>query len=325
MLLIDTATVSPTDRLDFWSESSHDAYLPVQVRSPTREQFGARLWGYELGPLSLFRIAAAPNTMMRGASAITACDPECLHLSVVLRGQINAAQEGRTGMARVGDLISYETSHPVVFRADQPYESLVIRVPRHLLGRQEEEISRLTAVGIPGTDGLPKAAVAFICGLVGRLEAGTITPSDAPNTIECVLDLVRALYSAPRTDDAPRMRTRAEILLNVQSFIELNLGDPELDPERIARATFISTRYLHKLFEAEGTSVCRWIRETRLERCRHDLMDPAMSEETILAVASKWGLPGPEHFSRLFRSAYGCSPSELRREAKASRSVIPLR
>jgi AraC-like DNA-binding protein len=325
MLLIDTATVSPTDRLDFWSESSHDAYLPVQVRSPTREQFGARLWGYELGPLSMFRIAAAPNTMMRGASAITACDPECLHLSVVLRGQINAAQEGRTGMARVGDLISYETSHPVVFRADQPYESLVIRVPKDLLGRQQEEISRLTAVGIPGTDGLPKAAVAFFCGLVGRLEAGTITPSDAPNTIECVLDLVRALYSAPRTDDAPRMRTRAEILLNVQSFIELNLGDPELDPERIARATFISTRYLHKLFEAEGTSVCRWIRETRLERCRRDLLDPALADETILAIASRWGLPGPEHFSRLFRSAYGCSPSELRRESKASGSVIFLR
>jgi len=115
------------------------------------------------------------------------------------------------------------------------------------------------------------------------------------------------------------MRTRAEILLNVQSFVEANLGDPELDPERIARATFISTRYLHKLFEAEGTSVCRWIRETRLERCRRDMLDPALADETILAVASRWGLPGPEHFSRLFRSAYGCSPSELRREAKAPR------
>src|SRR5262249_10269331 len=137
--------------------------------------------------------------------------------------------------------------------------------------------------------------------------------------------LVRALYSAPRADDAPRMRTRAEILLSVQSFIELNLGDPELDPERIARATFISTWYLHKLFEAEGTSVCRWIRETRLERCRRDLIDPALGDETILAIASRWGLPGPEHFSRLFRSAYGCSPSELRRESKASGSVIFLR
>jgi AraC-like DNA-binding protein len=123
-------------------------------------------------------------------------------------------------------------------------------------------------------------------------------------------------------DDAPRMRTRAEILLNVQTFIEAHLGNPELDPEQIARATFISTRYLHKLFEAEGTSVCRWIRETRLERCRRDLLDPALADETILTIASRWGLPGPEHFSRLFRSAFGRSPSELRREAKASRLVL---
>jgi AraC-like DNA-binding protein len=320
MLLIDTATVPPTDRLDFWSESSHDAYLPVQVRSPAREEFAARMWGYELGPISLFRIAAAPNTMMRSSSAIAACDPECLHLSVVLRGQINAAQEGRTGMARVGDLISYETSHPVVFRADQPYESLVIRVPKQLLGRQEPEISKLTAVGIPGAEGLPKAAVAFFCGLAGRVHEGRIASPDAPNTIECVLDLIRALFSGPlQADESTRMRTRAEILLNVQSFIEANLGDPELAPEQIARATFISTRYLHKLFEAEGTSVCRWIRESRLERCRRDLLDPALAGETILAISSRWGLPGPEHFSRLFRSAYGCSPSELRRELKAAR------
>ena len=103
MLLIDTATVSAPDRLAFWSDSSFDAYLPVQVRSPAGEQFAARMWGYELGPLSLFKIAAAPNTMMRSQRAIAACDPECLHLSVVLRGQINAAQEGRTGVARIGE------------------------------------------------------------------------------------------------------------------------------------------------------------------------------------------------------------------------------
>ena len=247
----------------------------MQIRSPAGEQFGARMWGYELGPLSLFRIAAAPNTMMRSSRAIAACDPECLHLSVVLRGQINAAQEGRTGVARIGDVISYETSHPVVFRADRPYESLVVRVPRSLLGREEAQISKLTAVGIPGGEGLPRAAVASSCGLAGGLEDGTITPTDAPNTVDCVLDLVRALYAGPaRAEEATRLRTRAEILLNIQSFIEANLGDPDLDPDQIARASFISTRYLHKLFEAEGTSVCRWIRESRLERCRRDLLDP---------------------------------------------------
>ncbi|HEY7693326.1 MAG TPA: helix-turn-helix domain-containing protein [Gaiellaceae bacterium] len=317
MLLIDTTTVPARDRLDFWSESSFDAYLPVQVRSVAAEDFGARMWGYELGPLSVFRIAAAPNTMMRSSRAIAACDPECLHLSVVLRGQITAAQEGRTGLARSGDLISYETSHPVLFRADQPYESVVVRIPRHLLGPEETQISRLTAVGIPGDEGVPRAAVAFFLGLASGLEDSTITPVDAPNAVECVLDLVRALYAAPSRGEAPtRLRTRAEILLNIQSFIEANLGDPDLDPERVARGCFISTRYLHKLFEAEGTSVCRWIRESRLERCRRDLLDPSLEDETILSIASRWGLPGPQHFSRLFRSAYGCSPSELRREPR---------
>ena len=34
-----------------------------------------------------------------------------------------------------------------------------------------------------------------------------------------------------------------------------------------------------------------------------DLLDPALDDETILTIASRWGLPGPQHFSRLFRSA----------------------
>jgi AraC-like DNA-binding protein len=164
---------------------------------------------------------------------------------------------------------------------------------------------------------VPRAAVAFFLGLASGLEDSTITSADAPNAVECVLDLVRALYAVPSRGEAPtRLRTRAEILLNIQSFIEASLGDPDLDPERIARGCFISTRYLHKLFEAEGTSVCRWIRESRLERCRRDLLDPSLEDETILSIASRWGLPGPQHFSRLFRSAYGCSPSELRREPR---------
>jgi AraC-like DNA-binding protein len=323
MLLIDTATVPAPERLDFWSESAFDAYLPVQIRSAAKEEFGARMWGYELGPLSLFRIAAAANTMMRTSRAIAACDPECLHLSVVLRGRLNAAQEGRTAVARIGDMISYETSHPVIFRADLPFESLVVRVPRQMLGREATLISNLTAVRISGNEGLPRAAVAFFRGLVGGLEDGTVTPADAPNAVECVLDLVRGLYTAPAAHEPTRLRSRAEILLHIQSFIEANLGDPHLDPEEIARASFISTRYLHKLFEAEGTTVCRWIRASRLERCRRDLLDPALAHETVLAIASRWGLPSPQHFSRLFRSAYGCSPTEFRRDAHWHAAAVP--
>ena len=96
-LLIDTAMVPARERLDFWLQSSSDAYLPVHIRSAAKEQFGARMWGYRVGPITIFRIAAAANTMMRTPRAIAACDPECLHLSVILRGRLEAAQEGRRG------------------------------------------------------------------------------------------------------------------------------------------------------------------------------------------------------------------------------------
>ncbi len=316
VLLIDTAMVPARERLDFWLESSSDAYLPVHVRSTAKEQFGARMWGYDFGPIGFFRIAAAANTMMRTPQAIAACDPECLHVTLVLRGRLEAAQGGRTGVARCGDVISYETSHPAVLRADEPFESLVVRVPRNLLGRDAERISRCTALRIPGCEGLPRASVAFFRGLVCGLDDGTVTADDAPYAVECIVDLVRGMYTVPaRTSGPKRVRSRTEILLDIRSFIAANLGDPDLDPDGIARASFISTRYLHKLFEGEGTSVSQWIRTSRLERCRRDLLDPARSHLTILAIASRWGLPGPQHFSRLFREAYGCSPSEMRRRA----------
>ena len=48
-----------------------------------------------------------------------------------------------------------------------------------------------------------------------------------------------------------------------------------------------------------------WIRRARLERCRRDLADPALARETILAVATRWGMPDAAHFSRMFRATYG--------------------
>ena len=274
------------------------------------------MWGYELGPLGVFRIVAAGNTMIRTSRAIAAGDPECVHVSVILAGQLNAAQSGRHCVARVGDMMSYETSHPVILQADQPFDTLVVRIPRQVLGRDADRIGNLTAVKRSGSDRLPRATAAYLSRVMNRLEQGSLAPNDAPRTVERVLDLTRSLYAEGAEGDPPS-RSRAEILLNVESFIEAHIGDPLLDPEEIARATFISTRYLHKLFAAEGTSVCGWIRASRLEGCRHDLADPALRDDTILTIASRWGLTSPQHFCRLFRGAYGCSPREFRRGAWA--------
>jgi len=317
-LLIDTAVVPASERLEFWSESTSGVYHPLQIRSAVNGEFWATMSGYELGPLGVFRIAAAANTMIRTVRAIADGDPERVHLCAVLRGQLDVAQGDRTGVACAGDVIGYETSHPAVVRAREPFEALVLRIPRQLLGgRAAAQVRDLAGARIPAGHAPVRTATSFFKRLAGEPRNGSARPADASRTVERVLDIVEALAVVARQEPGPRQpRSRAEILLHIESFIEEHLDDPCLDPDGIARASFISTRYVHKLFEAEGTSLCRWIRTLRLERCRRDLVDPALDHWTILAIATRWGLPGPQHFSRLFRAAYGCSPTELRREAR---------
>jgi len=68
-------------------------------------------------------------------------------------------------------------------------------------------------------------------------------------------------------------------------------------------------RSLHKLFERHETTVAGWVRRRRLERCRRDLVDPALRSRPVSAIGARWGLANPAHFSRLFRAVYGLSPT----------------
>jgi AraC-like DNA-binding protein len=87
-----------------------------------------------------------------------------------------------------------------------------------------------------------------------------------------------------------------------------------LTPASIAAAHHVSLRYLHKLFEEYGQvrTVAAWVRERRLDRCRRDLADPLLGDWTVEQVASRWGLRGGAHFSRLFKAAFGMPPTAYR-------------
>jgi AraC-like DNA-binding protein len=316
-LVIDTAAVSAPERVEFWSQASCDAYHPLEISTDARERFSGRMWGHELASLALFRISTAPNTMSRTRKAIAAGDPECLHVGLVVRGRLHEAQGDRSAVLGPGDVASYDTSRPAIFRADQEFECVVVQIPRESLGAHAARLSALTAVRIPGSGGLAHLAAQFFAGVADGLADGRISQGDA-NVAERVIDLVRGIYAEPFA--RPRPRSKTELLLHAQAVIEANLADPSLGPEEVARACFISTRYLYRVFEQEGLSVCEWIRGARLDRCRRDLLDPVLADESIITIASRWGLPNAQHFSRLFRGAYGCSPREYRRGGDPSPS-----
>jgi AraC-like DNA-binding protein len=322
-LLIDTGVVEPPHRVEFWAQSSHDVYHPLKIEADETDRFSARMWGDWMSGVGFFRIAAEANTMSRRREDIAAGDPECLHFSILLRGVLDGSQENRTVVLRPGDMTGYDTSQPAMFHAPEPFDVLIVKLPKVALGKHASSLSRLTALKIPGDRGLPRLAARFLCGAAAGLADGTIARNDT-DLAEHVIDLIRRLYVDLGASSQPaRPHSRAELLVRAQGYIEANLGDPRLNPEQVARACFISTRYLHRVFEEQGLSVCNSIRTARLDRCRHDLLSPAMSDEPISAIAARWGLPNQAHFSRLFRSAYGCSAREFRRNAMRWESTLP--
>jgi AraC-like DNA-binding protein len=307
--VFDTTTVAPGERVEMWQEAAERCFFPMAIRPRTVAPFAGRLVGNELASIEVFRVTAAPNDCLRTPATIAACDPEQLQVHVLRRGRCGVRQDDRESLLEAGTMTTLDSSRPWALRAMEPFELLVLGVPKSLLRPFGDTLSRRTATTIGGDSGLGSLMIPFALGLADRLEDGSLGQG-RDELGETLLGLLRALAL-----DGPAERRAAPaspLLTQVKAHIERHLGDPALGPTSIAAAHFISPRYLHRLFRAEGCTVSAWIRRARLERCRRDLADPALARETILAVATRWGMPDAAYFSRIFRAAYGCSPREFR-------------
>lgn len=138
-------------------------------------------------------------------------------------------------------------------------------------------------------------------------------------------DLATA-FLATRLDAASGLPadTRRQVLLaRIHTFIDHNLGNPQLTPTYIAENHHISVRTLHQLFRTEASTVAATIRRRRLERCQADLADPRQRSQSISALAARWGFLMPAEFSRAFRAAHGMTPTEFRHEATRQARTAP--
>ncbi|QFU85814.1 AraC family transcriptional regulator [Amycolatopsis sp. YIM 10] len=105
----------------------------------------------------------------------------------------------------------------------------------------------------------------------------------------------------------------------VEQFILRHLADPGLSVTSVASAHAVSRRRLYQLFEdtGEGGGIAEFIRQSRMERARELLADPAHREDSIAQIAARCGFVNAAHFTRLFRDATGLPPGEYRRRRLA--------
>ncbi len=104
--------------------------------------------------------------------------------------------------------------------------------------------------------------------------------------------------------------------LAIQRFIDSNLRNPELDHELIARQFGISVRQVHKVFEGKGLTVGQYILNRRLQGAAAQLRAIDHAHRKIGDIAFDWCFNELSHFSRAFKSHYGCTAREWRHELR---------
>lgn len=239
-------------------------------------------------------------------------DPAFVYLGLHDRGAVTGGRGGTTGPMEPGDLVLCDPGRWCPPLPPEAGRLTVFRIPRCFLDISDADLRRVMGIRVPGGEGVGALVSRFLSALAAEAElrrsrAGDrLTRSAADLLVVLVADLLGAETSARTTGASTELPER------IRAFIEARLADPDLSPESIAAAHHISVRYLHKLFQDDGTTVSQWIRRRRLDSCREDLVRPANRGFTVSAVAHRWGFSSPSHFSRAFRDAYGMSPSAWR-------------
>ena len=99
-------------------------------------------------------------------------------------------------------------------------------------------------------------------------------------------------------------------LRRATAFIEDNAARP-ITLTDIATAAGVSARALQYAFRSHhDTTPMGYLSRVRLARAHRDLQagDPILGD-TVAAIAARWGFVKPGHFSAVYRTAYGQSPS----------------
>lgn len=306
-----TSGLHARDRFAYWHDVAERVLTGHDSRPARRDHFNAELRAAELADIGLFSFAFDGMDCERGSKHIANGGTEDFFLCRNGSGQFALEQTGRRNVFEPGDLVLLDSNMRYSVRFTDDSEMLMLKIPRRILEARFGTMREVLGAKLPaqtGVNGFLSGALLSLKDNADGLDVATM------ETIRNQLvDLCTHAFGTLLGDGKRLSAPRSLAVMRLRSVIEARLADPSLDSDSAARAAGVTTRYGNSLLEAEGTTIARLIRETRLERCRMTLSDPGQDHRTISEIAFAWGFSDLTNFGRLFSATFGMSPREFRR------------
>jgi AraC-like DNA-binding protein len=318
LLQLSTEQVRPFERVDYWREMVLRLFADVEIAAKVGDDFYGTMQSRYSNNVRFTIVDSASQAVQRRYREAREQYEDCYFAVLMLSGTQWMEQDGREALLKPGDFAIYDGSRPHRLTFSRQWGEIILNIPRNTMSQMLASVDRCTATRVECKSALGSVLRGYLTSMAREL--GRLNYAQLGDLSDHAVGLVATTLAGICSDNTALSRSRSVTLSRAKAFIEQHLDDPQLDSTRIAVALQLSPRYLNKLFEAEQTSLMRYVWCRRLERCRAELLDPARSHARIGDIAMRWGFNDLSHFSRAFRDRFGHAPRELRREQGPDRS-----
>jgi len=300
------------EKFDYWHQVCQSEIFRIECEALPGTHFDAFARGVALESTSVINIGIAPHRAIRRPDEMIDAKARGVFALFVRSGELLFEQDGRSLTVGAGDATFGCIDRRFVLGCQQWSCFSVVKLSTDLWTRPSTEEEAFTARSLAHVNELGSMISRFVMDFSGKVE--TLDGFAINRLSRVCADLLGTCFDMMSgSTNASRYSQRTATLSRVKLFIKANLADPNLCARTVASRLKLSTRYLNRLFESEGTSLMRYVWSQRLEGAASELANPRLRKASISTISFGLGFKNLSHFSYTFRERFGIPPSEYRR------------
>jgi AraC-like DNA-binding protein len=330
-----TEHLPPERRLAMWHEALDRSLGGRRSISPISDDpFHVEMAVYKLGgagdavdshaAVCVMRMTATVYGSVRWIPEPDGDNDIVLHIHET--GRRIVSQLGREATAEPGGGLLESNADASTHVLPAPSRFAIIGVPRTLMTALAPGLEDALVRPLPPSAGVLRLLLRYLD--VFEDEQALGTPELQRAVATHIHDLCALAIGATRdaAEIAKGRGLRAARMRAIKAEIASNLlQGGTVSAAALARAQRVSSRYIQKLFENEGTTLSKFVLGQRLARVHRMLTDPGMVDLTIGAIAYRAGFGDLSTFNREFRRQFGATPSDIRAATRGGAALRPWR
>jgi AraC-like DNA-binding protein len=317
-----TDDLPEANRVAMWREHYGRTAFGVDIEPRKDEPFHARRFSARVPGLQVMRGAMSPAIVTRTKDCISDGNSD-LALVINRTGTATACARGRELSLGAGDAILMSSSEVTKYSRCDRGSSWTLCLSRSVLSSLVVNVEDTIMRCIPQHTEALKMLTGYLKTLFDG--GGLTTPELRQLAVRYVYDLVALTLGATReANERARPRgVRAARLEAAKAFIAENSHRSSLSVGLVAARLGVTTRYLQRLFEGDGTTFSEFLLRKRLTRAHRRLSEPQFLADAVSTIAYDAGFADLSYFNRSFRKLYGINPLGVRRAVNECPDTMP--